>query len=121
VAELTTVPGCAEARVERRVTLVAGRTERVQLSPQACGLLSVLPRVGGKPLPPDAGGRYTVADEHGSEVRTGRLPLAEPLVLPAGRYDLRVDNVPLCTQFSGSVDVAAGETATPRINLLCER
>ncbi|MHB1224298.1 MAG: serine/threonine-protein kinase [Gemmatimonadaceae bacterium] len=120
-AEVATVPGCAEARVERRVTLVAGRTERVELAPRACGLLTVLPRVGGNPLPPDAGGRYTVSDAEGSVVRTGKLPLTDPLVLPAGRYDVRVDNVPLCSQFSGSVDVAAGEKVTPRIFLLCER
>lgn len=119
-AEITTVAGCEVARVERNVSLVSGHTERVQLAPRPCGLLAILPRVGGKPLPPEAGGRYTLLDDRGV-ARTGNLPLGDPLVLPAGRYDLRVENVPLCTQFSGSVDVAPGATATPRISLLCER
>lgn len=119
-AELASVQGCDAGRVERRVVLASGRTERVELAPRACGLLSILPRVGGNPLPPDAGGRYSVSDGAGITL-TGRLPLEAPLVLPVGRYELRVESVPLCSQFSGSVEVAAGTTVTPRIYLLCER
>lgn len=119
-AEVTTVPGCEVARDEKRVTLVAGRTERVQLAPRPCGMLIIRPQVGGKPLPADAGGRYTLVDVSGA-TRSGRLPVSSPLVLPVGRYDLRVDNVSLCTQFSGMVDVTADSAVSPRIVLLCER
>ncbi len=119
-AEVATVPGCESARDEKRVTLVAGRTDRVQLAPRPCGTLTILPQVGGKPLPADAGGRYTLVDASGAS-RSGRLPVSSPVVLPAGRYDLRVDNVSLCTQFSGMVEVIAGSTVSPRIVLLCER
>ena len=119
-AELTSIAGCDASHVERQIVLASGRTEVLELEPRACGMLAILPQVGGSPLPPDAGGRYTVSDG-GRITLTGKLPLEAPLVLPVGRYELRVDNVPLCSQFSGNVDVAAGAAVTPRIVLLCER
>lgn len=118
-ALVATLPGCATALVEQRVSAAAGSVTRVPLSPRPCGRLAIVPRVGSAELAPEAGGRYTLVDAEG-ESRSGDLPLGGPLLLPAGRYDLKVGSIALCSQFSGTVDVAAGETVTPRILLLCE-
>lgn len=119
-AEVQSLSGCSTARVEQRISLAAGGTTRVQLAPRGCGLLAIMPRLGGKELAREAGGRYTVVDAQGTTT-SGQLPLDEPLLLPAGRYEIKVGNIALCSQFTGTVEITAGETVTPRILLLCER
>ena len=114
-AELASVPGCPTARDDRAVIVLAGESRTVTLAPRACGLLAMDIRAGlgdrPRPVRPEDSARYRLTAD-GAEISEGALPLASPLTLPAGRYEL-VILMQRCNTFSSRlsdtpVDVSPG-------------
>jgi serine/threonine-protein kinase len=105
--------GCPTAVDRQTIDLAAGEQRTVQLRPTPCGELSI---AVGKP--PRA--QFTVTPKRGSVgAQQGILPLAGPLVLPEGWYQVRVQAT-LCAAYDDSVRVAGGAPARVAINLICD-
>ena len=107
--------GCATARDERIVELNPGDKQRVQLNPRSCGTLMIDARV-----PAGVVATYALLSD-ARESRSGRLPLAAPLVLPAGHWSLRIDARPQCFPFDEpDIQMRAGAPIyTVRARLEC--
>ncbi|HEU4628690.1 MAG TPA: serine/threonine-protein kinase [Gemmatimonadaceae bacterium] len=108
--------GCTTARKEQMVVLAAGERRSVRLAPVGCGRLAIAVRVGDRPIEPARGAMYNLTG--GGLERRGAVPVAEPLVLPAGDYQLQI-TAPQCSAFDGRIHIAAGATTAPPIRLLC--
>ena len=106
------LPGCPTSQERQTFNLRAGeqRTVRLRLL-GPCGELAL----NVTPTP----ARFVLtAQRAGIPPREGNLPLAERLVLPEGPYRLVVRR-PLCAEYTDSVQVAPGGSATLRIPLIC--
>jgi serine/threonine-protein kinase len=115
-AELEVPAGCSVGRIERSVTVTAGETIPVRLSPKSCGRLDVSVVINERPLTADRSAMYRLTG-NGLD-REGPLPLGAALVLPEGSYNLKV-MVPGCSTVDGSVAIHAGAVERPRIAPIC--
>jgi len=101
---------CSSARdVDTVHVLTTGETV-VTLQPRACGFLAVAS------TPERA--EFSVLAANGASVREGTLPLPDSLLLPVGRYRLRL-RARYCTQFEDSVRIESGKTNHQQIPMIC--
>ena len=115
-AVVSAIPGCPTATVSEAVEVAAGRRRAVRLEPLGCGRVTfdVRPTPARFVLTP-VGARVR-AVERGRE---GMLPLAEPLLLPAGEYRLQI-SARACAEYDERLRVEAGEgIQRERIPLIC--
>lgn len=110
-----TIPGstsCPSSRESRRLAVAPEGTTTATLKPRACGNLVI----NGK----HDGASYTVSERGGSARREGTIQGQVRLVLPTGRYDLRM-SAPSCASYENSdIRIEAGKTtATKPISLIC--
>ena len=115
-AQLSVPQGCDVGRAQRTVTVVAGESIPVRLEPRSCGQLELNVIVNERPLTPDRAATYRVTGDRVD--RSGPLPLAAPLVLPEGTYQVHVET-PRCTNFDATVAIRAGAVERPRIAPFC--
>ncbi|HEX6629959.1 MAG TPA: serine/threonine-protein kinase [Gemmatimonadaceae bacterium] len=107
---------CTTARKEQTVVLAAGERRSVRLAPVGCGRLALSVRDGDRPMDGARGAAYALT---GAEVeRRGAIPIAEPLLLPAGDYQLRI-SAPQCALFTDQVRIVSGSTTARQIPLIC--
>jgi len=111
-ATIPAIAGCPTARATKAVTVTAGRVIPVVMRPRACGYLNLLAQ------PP--GARYRVTPESGGAPTEGLVSAAEWLVLPAGRYLLRVTREG-CAPYEAEQVIAASlvKPRPKRIALSC--
>jgi hypothetical protein len=103
--------GCPSTTVSDTVTLGDSGTRNITLTPRRCGTVMIRGR-------PD-GATYTIRSFSGDANRTGSLPLAQPLLLPAGPYRLTVQ-ARFCAQFTQEFRIEADrDLQLPRIALIC--
>ncbi|MGZ8375862.1 MAG: serine/threonine-protein kinase [Gemmatirosa sp.] len=105
--------GCPTAVDRQTVDLTAGEQRTVQLRPTPCGELTI---AVGRP----ARAQFAVTPKRGNVGgQQGTLPLAAPLVLPEGWYQVRVQAA-LCAPYDDSVRVTGTTPARVRLNLICD-
>ncbi|MEJ7809198.1 MAG: serine/threonine-protein kinase [Gemmatimonadaceae bacterium] len=111
-ASVPAVEGCTSAQTTKSVAVAAGRITPVVVRPRECGYLGL---VG---LPP--GARFRVTPESGEGAREGPVIAGEWLILPAGRYRIRVTREG-CEPYEVEQTIAAGATKPrpKRIALSC--
>ncbi len=107
----STVP-CPASRESRSVTVAPSGVTNVALNPRACGQLVI----DGK----HDGASYTVTERGGPTQRAGTVEGQVRLILPAGRYDLKL-SAPTCASYENSdIRIEAGKTMTTTpISLIC--
>jgi serine/threonine-protein kinase len=110
-ASVRSVERCSTARTIDTVFLRTTGDTTVALSPRPCGFLAV------SSTPERA--RFEVLSSGGAMVREGSLPLLDSLLLPIGRYTLRL-KASYCTTFEDSVRVESGKTNRQQIPMLCD-
>ncbi len=101
---------CGSARAIDTVYVRETGDTSVTLTPRPCGFLAVSST-------PDRA-KVWVLTTAGSSVREESLPLADSLLLPAGRYRLRL-RANYCSQYEDSVRIEAGKTNHQQIRMLC--
>jgi hypothetical protein len=115
VAVVPSIDGCESARQVKTVALIAGGAERVAVRPVACGTLELTGP------PPDA--MYVVTSLESGKRWAARMSDSPTVVLPEGRYALRVAAPPPCAPFETdslhSIRIAAGRTERKRVLLIC--
>lgn len=105
---------CPASREKASAILLDTGVVTVKLAPRACGLVVIEARPPGEAT-------FTVTNGTGVPVLDGRLPLASPVVLPAGDYRLRVERR-FCAPYEQGLRIAAGRTPLAvRFSLLCEK
>ena len=121
-AELpTAMVGCDEARKTALVKITAGVTQTIQLNPQFCGAIEIMATGRRNERPVQGTIWYMMQPEGGPEPPEATLPLAQPKVLPVGKYTLRL-RMNACVPYSERVEILAGETIKrTSIALLCEQ
>lgn len=108
-AEIPSFEGCTENRVTRMVRVEAGSPQALTLNPRGCGTLTFRARGSRQDGTPVEGTIWYSLQREGAEVgKDEPLPLAAPLVLPAGRWTLRI-NMARCAPYSEPIDLAPGE------------
>jgi hypothetical protein len=110
-ASVRSVDRCTTARSVDTVFLRTTGDTTVTLNPRPCGFLAL------SSTPERA--RYEVLSSGGALVREGSLPLPDSLLLPIGRYRLRL-RASYCTTFEDSVRVESGKTNRQQIPMLCD-
>jgi serine/threonine-protein kinase len=102
---------CASARAVDTVYVRNTGDTSVTLRPLPCGFLAMssTPEIA----------EFSVMTATGSSVRQGRLPLPDSLLLPVGRYTLRV-RARYCSQYEDSVRIESGKTNRQQIPMLCD-
>jgi serine/threonine-protein kinase len=120
-AEIPSFAGCDVNRVTRFVQVEAGQTQAVALNPRGCGSLMFQAagtrvdgsRVEGLII------HFSLRPEGGEFSPEQRLPLSGPLVLPAGKWDLRL-SAQRCRGYDETIELAPGQAKTlPTIALEC--
>jgi eukaryotic-like serine/threonine-protein kinase len=112
-ATVPSVQPCPTATVVARVTLEESEVRSVPLTPQPCAPLTLDIR------PREASASYVLQGPNGISLR-GKTPRDTALVLPVGRYSIRVE-APYCAPFSDTLVVPVGTRARrERILLICE-
>ncbi|MGI9077864.1 MAG: serine/threonine-protein kinase [Gemmatimonadaceae bacterium] len=103
---------CPTSRESRSITVARSGVTSVTLNPRACGLLVI----DGK----HDGARYAVTELDGPTQMSGTVEGRVRLILPAGRYDLKI-SAPTCADYQNSdIRIEAGKTMTTRpISLIC--
>jgi hypothetical protein len=109
-AVVASLPGCASADTSVVVDLRAGGPETVNLDPVGCGRLTF----DVQPTPAE----YRLVPARGGPALEGQLPIAEPLFLPDGDYELRIEATQ-CAAYTATVPVLAGRARTERARLIC--
>jgi eukaryotic-like serine/threonine-protein kinase len=110
-ASVRSVDRCATARSIDTVFLRTTGDTTIALNPRPCGFLAV------SSTPERA--RFEVLSSGGAMIREGSLPLPDSLLLPTGRYTLRL-RASYCTTFEDSVRVESGKTNRQQIPMLCD-
>lgn len=122
-AELPAIDGCEQGRQTTTVTVVAGQTRTVQLTPRLCGRIEIRARGNdprNQPVPRELW--YALQPEGSPEPAEQLLP-AEGLtrVVPVGKYFLHV-RMRGCSPYyeTPALEIFAGETISrTSIVLLC--
>ena len=116
----TNMEGCSWASVSRLVQVRAGTTHTFDMNPQLCGAIEIKASGRRNERPIDGTIWYMMQPEGGPEPAEATLPLAQPKVLPVGKYILRL-RMNACAAYSEPVEILAGETIRrTSIALLCE-
>lgn len=102
---------CGWARDVDTVYLRNTGDTSVTLRPLPCGFLAM------SSIPERA--EFSVLTSTGSRMREGSLPLADSLLLPAGRYRLRL-RARYCSTFDDSVRIEPGKTNRQQIPMICD-
>lgn len=94
-AEVPSIEGCPTALDVDTVRVESGRSTTVEMNPVACGTLMFLAaglRNAGTRNEEQVPGViwYTLESESGRRLPEGQLPLRQPIVLPAGKWTLRL-------------------------------
>jgi hypothetical protein len=114
-AAVPSVDGCEPATQSRTVTLLSDSSARVPLRPVGCGKLVLT----ASPLDAD----YVVTSLETKRQWNGRIGEKTVLVLPEGRYTLRVAAEPPCAPFetdsAHGIPIKAGGTERKRVPLIC--
>jgi hypothetical protein len=108
-ARLDPMAGCSSTTDSVVITLADSGLRSVRLAPRACGRIDL-------EITP-AAARWTLSLD-GHAPRTGTSLVAQPLVVPEGRWRLQVQ-APGCATFDDFVPVSAGETVKQPVRLLC--
>ncbi|MBC7791476.1 MAG: serine/threonine protein kinase [Anaerolineae bacterium] len=105
-------PQCPTSRESRSIAMASSGLTTVTLKPRACGHLVI----DGK----HDGANYTVTERGGPTRKSGTVDGQIRLVLPVGRYDLRM-SAPACADYeNASIRIEAGKTMTTTpILLIC--
>ena len=103
---------CASSRAVDTVYVRNTGDTSVTLQPRPCGFLAV------SSTPERA--EFSVLTTSGASVRQGSLPLPDSLLLPVGRYRLRL-RASYCSTFEDSVRIESGKTNRQQIPMICER
>ena len=103
---------CASSRAVDTVYVRNTGDTSVTLQPRPCGFLAV------SSTPERA--EFSVLTTSGANVRQGSLPLPDSLLLPVGRYRLRL-RASYCSTFEDSVRIESGKTNRQQIPMICER
>lgn len=118
VVSIPAIPGCESATVTRQVRVRAGALRAETLTPRLCGFLAL---VGRNNTP----GTYAVSAAEGGLRKEGTVPLANPIVLPVGRYVLKVvktpDGTDYCAPYDEEFDIKADSTHRATFVFLCGR
>ncbi len=111
-ASVASTPGCPTSRESRSIMVAPSGMTNVSLNPRACGRLVI----DGK----HDGANYTVTERGGGTRRAGTVEGQIRLILPTGRYDLRM-SAPTCADYeNGNIRIEAGKTMTTTpISLIC--
>jgi hypothetical protein len=109
-AGVRSYPRCNSARAVDTVYVRDTGDTSVTLQPRPCGFLAM------SSTPERA--EYSVSS--GSTSRKGALPLFDSLLLPVGRYQLRL-RASYCSEFVDSVRIEAGKTNRQQIPMICLR
>jgi hypothetical protein len=110
-AAVRTLERCASARAVDTVYVRTTGDTTVTLTPRPCGFLAVAS------TPERAG--FEVLSSAGAVVREGELPLPDSLLLPVGRYTLRL-KARFCSTFQDSVRIEPGKTNRQQIPMICQ-
>ncbi len=116
VASIPAITGCESAGETRTVRVRAGGSREESVTPRPCGLLELVGRNTAR-------GTYTVTPAEGGVRREGSVPLANPIVLPVGRYVLKVvktpDGTDYCAPYESEYDVKPNETTRATFVHIC--
>ena len=110
-AAVRSLDRCGSARATDTVFLRNTGDTSIALNPRPCGFLAV------SSTPERA--RFEVFSSGGALVREENLPLLDSLLLPAGRYTLRLTKS-YCTAYNDSVRIESGKTNRQHIRMLCD-
>jgi eukaryotic-like serine/threonine-protein kinase len=114
-ASIPASSGCSWATVEERVRVRAGAVQTVALAPRACGSIAI------QMLNATDGAEYTIVAADGGVRLTGTLPLAAPVVVPAGAYRVTAQQ-PLCATYTNeNVQVSAERSTALTFRVICDR
>ncbi len=117
VASISAIQGCEWATVKRSIRVRAGSLVERTLTPRECGRLELDAR--GRE------GRYTLTAAEGQvSNRQGTIPLSSPLVLPIGRYNLRViktDGSDFCVEYTAEVEIEVDATTRQTFAFICNK
>ncbi|HJR67918.1 MAG TPA: serine/threonine-protein kinase [Gemmatimonadaceae bacterium] len=110
-ASIRSLTRCGSARAVDTIYVRETGDTTVTLRPLPCGFLAVssTPEVA----------EFVVMTPAGSSLRQEMLPYLDSLLLPVGRYRLRVQ-ARYCTEFNDSVRIESGKTNRQHIRMLCE-
>ena len=112
-ASLGVLPGCSSADTAVAIDVAPGSARVISLDPVPCGRLMLEFSAPAAP-------HYTLSPLQGGPAREGMLPLAQPLVLPDGKYKLVVE-ARACARYEDTIPVVAGTIRRePRRRMLCE-
>ena len=109
-ASIRSLDRCVSARAVDTVYVRQTGDTSVSLSPRACGFLAV------SSTPERA--KFSVLTPAGSSVLEGQLPSPDSLLLPVGRYRLRLQ-ASYCTTYDDSLRIEPGKTNRQQIPMLC--
>jgi serine/threonine-protein kinase len=117
----TNIEGCTWATVSRLITVTAGATKPITMTPQLCGTIEINAsgRRNERPVPGTIW--YSMQPEGGPEPQELTLPSPGPkvLVLPVGKYTLRM-RMSSCAPYTEPLEILAGESIKrTSITLLC--
>jgi eukaryotic-like serine/threonine-protein kinase len=110
-AAVRTLDRCASARAADTVFLRNTGDTSIALNPRPCGFLALTS------TPERAG--FEVLSSGGAVVREGDLPLPDSVLLPIGRYRLRLQ-ARFCSRYEDSVRIESGKTNRQQIRMLCD-
>jgi len=106
----TPIEGCIWATATRMVTVTAGATKPVTMTPQLCGTIEINAsgRRNERPVPGTIW--YSMQPEGGPEPEELVLPSPGPklIVLPVGKYTLRM-RMNSCAPYTDELEILAGE------------
>jgi eukaryotic-like serine/threonine-protein kinase len=109
-ASIRSLDRCPSARAVDTVYVRQTGDTTVSLNPRACGFLAV------SATPERA--KFFVFTPAGTSLLEGQLPSPDSVLLPVGRYRLRVE-ASYCSQYNDSLRVEAGKTNSQQIKLIC--
>jgi serine/threonine-protein kinase len=115
IVAIPAIDGCLSASVTRTIRIRLGGTREETITPKPCGRLEIDSRGSGQ-------GRFTLTAAEGQFNKDGTIPLTSALVLPIGRYNLRVvrtDATVPCAAYVDEVDIKVDETARRTFAFIC--
>jgi eukaryotic-like serine/threonine-protein kinase len=109
-ASIRSLDGCASARAVDTMYVRRTGDTTLTLNPRACGFLAV------SSTPERA--KFSVLTPAGSSVHEEQLPWPDSVLLPVGRYHLRLE-ASYCSRYDDSVRIEPGKTNQQHIRMLC--
>lgn len=110
-ASIKSLDRCPTARAIDTVFLRTTGDTSITLSPRACGYLAL------QSTPERS--EYSLSTPTGATVREGFLPIRDSLLMPVGRYRVRLHRR-YCSEFNDSVRIDASRTTRHHFRMLCD-